>query len=381
MIFLAVPLACLSRRRACPGTVQATIYNPRIELVESLIPRGDIYDRNGVLLPQAPPSTGPQAIQHSAFRRRCCTSGALYPFGGLTYHLLGDIVEKARFGASDTAFVERVNNGRLRGYESAREILPAVRRRRQPNQPELAKLLQRDRDVHLTIDIHLQQRAQTILADALSKAHKTAGAAVILDMETGEILASVNLPAPLEIHPHEPRDPMLVRVAQRANARDDLRPFEDVARFGAYPPGSTFKLVTAIAALRKNPALLQQPETCVRLDDGRTGAKIRGYGNRVIHDDVGDLPHGTLTMSDALRVSCNAYFAQLATYQVGAEKLAETAALFGIRTVRSQRDPDAALRRLRQFLPDSGYGQGEVTASPLQMALVSSAIANHGESD
>jgi cell division protein FtsI/penicillin-binding protein 2 len=120
----------------------------------------------------------------------------------------------------------------------------------------------------------------------------------------------------------------------------------------------------------------------VRLDDGRTGAKIRGYGNKAIHDDAGDLPHGTLTMSDALRVSCNAYFAQLATYQIGAAKLAETAALFGIRTVRPLRDdaknPDAAVRRLTGLLPDSGYGQGEVTASPLQMALVSSTIANRG---
>ena len=301
-----------------PRTIQATIYNPRLELVESLIPRGDIYDRSGILLATSHPDH--LQAHKSDFEQlgvsidHCCqpSDERAYPFGSLTYHLLGDNVEKARFGASDTAFVERVANGRLRGYEYAREILPAVRRRRQPDQPELAKLLARDRDVHLTIDIRLQQRAQQILADALSRAHKTGGAAIILDVETGNILASVNLPAPGEDHPEEPRDPLLVPAAQRAAARDDLRPFEDVARFGAYPPGSTFKLVTAIAALRKDPSLLGQPETCVRLDDGRTGAKVRGYGNKGIHDDVGDVPHGTLTMSDALRVSCNAYFAQLA---------------------------------------------------------------------
>lgn len=370
-----------------PRAIQATIYNPRIELVESLIPRGDIYDRNGILLATSLPD---HLQAHKADLQQLGVSDAalaqsderVYPFGRLTYHLLGDNVEKARFGASDTAFVERVANGRLRGYENAREILPAVRRRREPNQPELAKLLQRDRDVHLTIDIRLQQRAQNILAKALYNAHKTAGAAIVLDVETGSVLASVNIPAPTEAHPEEPRDPLLVEVAQRTRARDVLRPFEDVARFGAFPPGSTFKLVTAIAALRKDPTLLSQSESCVKLEDGRTGAKIRGYGNKVIHDDVGDLPHGTLTMTDALRVSCNAYFAQLATYQVGAAKLAETAALFGIRTVRPLRDdaqnPEAPIRRLVKLLPDSGYGQGEVTASPLQMVLVSSTIANQG---
>ncbi len=378
------------RHSAAPGprTIQATIYNPRLALVESLIPRGDIYDRNGVLLATSHPDH--LQASKSEFEKlgvsidRCCTASEdrSYPFGDLTYHLLGDNVEKARFGASDTAFVERVANGRLRGFENTREILPAVRRRRQPGQPELAKFLQRDRDVHLTIDIRLQQRAQSILAAALSRAHKTGGAAIILDVETGNILASVNLPGPGEAHPEEPVDPMSVRGAERAAAREDLRPYQDVARFGAYPPGSTFKLVTAIAALRKNPALLGQPETCVRLNDGRAGAKIRGYGSKGIHDDIGDMPHGTLTMSDALRVSCNAYFAQLATYQVGAAKLAETAALFGIRAVAPLRsdaqNPDAAVRRLQKLLPDSGYGQGEVTASPLQMALVSSMIANRG---
>jgi cell division protein FtsI/penicillin-binding protein 2/cell division protein FtsW (lipid II flippase) len=370
-----------------PRTVEATIYNPRIELVSSQIPRGDIYDRNGILLATSRwdslQSRSAELEQLGVSVARCCapTEERFYPFGGMTYHLLGDDVEKARFGASDTAFVEKIANGRLRGYEDIREILPAVRRRREPDQPELRKLLARDRDVHLTLDMRLEQRAYKILADALARAHKSAGAAIVLDLDTGGILASVNVPAPGVAHPEEPVDPRLVPPAQRAAARADLRPFEDVARFGAYPPGSTFKLVTAMAALRKNFELLSKTESCVRLEDGRTGARIRGYG-RVIHDDVGDVPHGTIAMRDALRLSCNAYFAQLAAYEVGAAKLAETAALFGIRTVQPLRgdvdNPKAPVRRLRQFLPDAGYGQGEVTASPLEMALVSAAIANQG---
>jgi cell division protein FtsI/penicillin-binding protein 2/cell division protein FtsW (lipid II flippase) len=372
-----------------PGaaTISASIYNPRIALVESQIPRGDIYGRNGVLL--ATSSWNHLENQAAGLKQfgvsldRCCqpSEERFYPFGSVTYHLLGDNVEKARFGASDAAFVEKIADGQLRGYQSIRDILPAVRRRRQPNQPALQKILARDRDVHLTLDLRLQQRALQILTDALSRAHKSAGAAIVIDLDSGAILASVNVPAPLETHPREPLDPMSLPASQRAAAREQLRPFEDVARLGSFAPGSTFKLVTAMAALRKDPALLSQKESCIRLEDGRAGAKINGYG-RVIHDDIGDLPHGTLAMSDALRVSCNAYFAQLAAYQVGAPKLAETASLFGIRTVRPVRadadHPQASILRLRRLLPDSGYGQGEVTASPLQMALVSSVIANQG---
>lgn len=370
-----------------PTFKQAPIYNPRIELVESQIPRGDIYDRNGILLATSLAShLGVQRakLEHLGVSiKRCCdpVTGRVYPFRGLTYHIIGDNVEKARFGATDTGFVEKISNARLRGYESIKDILPAVHRRREPTNPALNQLLALNRDVYLTIDIPLQQSLERIVEEALSQAHKKAAAAIVVDVDSGAILASVNVPAPIDAHPEEPRDPRSVPAAERERTREELRPFEDVARFGAYPPGSTFKLVTAIAALRKNPELYSHPETCVRLDDGRAGARIRGYG-RTIHDDFEDRPHGTLSMFDALRLSCNAYFAQLATYEVGADQLAETAAAFGIRMTAFHRgdstDPEAPVRRLRRLLPDSGYGQAEVTASPLQMARVASAIANHG---
>ena len=69
---------------------------------------------------------------------------------------------------------------------------------------------------------------------------------------------------------------------------------------------------------------------CVRLPDGRVGNYIKG-SKRPIRDDVQDKnPHGTLDMEHGLVVSCNAYFAQLGTYDVGAEALHDTATLLGI---------------------------------------------------
>ena len=82
--------------------------------------------------------------------------------------------------------------------------------------------------------------------------------------------------------------------------------------------------MTAIAALRLDPDLMNKTYRCVRLKDGRAGANITGW-SRPIRDDVGDHPHGTLSMKQALTVSCNGYFAQLGTYDVGARGLHATA--------------------------------------------------------
>jgi cell division protein FtsI/penicillin-binding protein 2 len=72
-------------------------------------------------------------------------------------------------------------------------------------------------------------------------------------------------------------------------------------------------------------------------------------------------------------VSCNAYFAQLGTYDVGSEALFETANLLGI----SVANPDTAAE-LKKALSQSAYGQGEVVASPFQMARVAATVANGG---
>jgi cell division protein FtsI/penicillin-binding protein 2 len=143
----------------------------------------------------------------------------------------------------------------------------------------------------------------------------------------------------------------------------------DRARYGQYPPGSTFKLVTAIAALRLDPALRRRTFQCRTLPDGRAGNVIPGW-NRPIKDDIGDHAHGTIDMQRAIAVSCNAYFAQLGVHDVGSKALAETSAQMGISTG----DP----ANLRRALPFAAYGQGEVLISPFKMARVSATIAAGG---
>jgi cell division protein FtsI/penicillin-binding protein 2 len=143
----------------------------------------------------------------------------------------------------------------------------------------------------------------------------------------------------------------------------------DRARYALYPPGSTFKLVTAMAALRIDPNLEQKQFRCQRLPDGRAGTVIPGW-RKPIRDDVGDSAHGTLSMERAITVSCNAYFAQLGVFSVGAKALSDTAKLLDI--------PAGEIADLQATMPFASYGQGPVLVTPFKMARVVATIANSG---
>jgi peptidoglycan glycosyltransferase len=153
----------------------------------------------------------------------------------------------------------------------------------------------------------------------------------------------------------------------------DANPYLDRARFGLYPPGSTFKVVTAMAAMRKDMQLTHKTYECIRLPDGRVGNYLKN-SKRPIRDDVMDKdPHGTLDMQRGIVVSCNAYFAQLGTYDVGAQALFDTANALGIATASPN-----TVAQLNKSLPQSSYGQGQVVASPFQLVRVAATVANGG---
>jgi cell division protein FtsW (lipid II flippase)/cell division protein FtsI/penicillin-binding protein 2 len=369
-------------------------YNPRLLAAARLIVRGTILDRNGLPMATSRPSdlvkhrTELEALGVSADTACPRPDVRCYPFGGTTFHLLGDLRTRVNWGASNTSFEERDGDSRLRGYDdhaqivpvtdprtgatqrvirrNLRELLPLWRNRFRPGEEAVTKVLDRNRDVRMSIDLRLQVRVAKALASRIQQAGKQRGAAVVLD-ENGDLLAAVSYPWPAAA---AAGGPLGTETDSVRDANDET--LMDRARYGVYPPGSSFKVVTATAALRKDPALEGATFVCERLPDGRVGQRLKGWG-RPIRDDPSDtVPHGTLDLPHALVVSCNAYFAQLGL-KVGSQAMLETARLFEIPL--GQPESPAVLR---DTLPFAAYGQGQVLATPFKMARVAATIAANG---
>ena len=379
-------------------------YNPRVLEAVRLIPRGTIYDRNGLAL--ATNDAGPIAQSSAEYERLGqrladrCANPALrcYPAGPSLFHVLGDANTRLNWSAANTSYVERDGEARLRGFDDRQTvvtthdrdgraiqavrrdftaIVPLVRHRYEPDHPEVRAILERPRDVRITIDAQLQLAVATILARAARASGDGKGAVVVVDAETGELLASASYPWP-NGRP-DTMEPPVLRPADRKPAdrgpvdrNTPADPLLDRARYGLYPPGSTFKMITAAAALRQDPLLSQQTYVCQRLPANRIGARIPGFG-RPIRDDVRDThAHGRIAMHDGIVRSCNAYFAQLAV-ALGPDVMTRTAASAGI-ALNTSRSPE----QVRANLPHAGYGQGEVVVTPLRLARVAAAIGSTG---
>lgn len=332
-------------------------HNPRLNSLARELTRGDVYDRNGVVLATSEWSKLEQNRaryeQLGVAVDKCCSrmDSRLYPFGPVTAHLIGDLRTGDKFHASNSSLIEHDQNHKLQGFADYRELAPLVRYRHQPGNRAMEAMRARDRTVRTSIDIRLQLKATEILERRLRLTRTQRGALVIMNAQSGDVLAMVSAPTP----------------AQATSATPDE--LLDRARYGQYPPGSTFKLVTAIAALRIDPKLEAKRFHCAPLGDGRVGARIPGW-NRPIRDDIGDSAHGNPDMARAIAVSCNAYFAQLGVSEVGAKALIETAGLLDI--------PAGELAQVKQMLPFAAYGQGPVLITPFKMARVAATIADSG---
>jgi len=381
-----------TRTRQADGAVRPQD-NPRLREVARHIPRGAILDRRG--LPIAMDSTldvSAHAKEYAAIGVTPCgvvtavagrstkpgpagrttatppppkTPGErCYPLGGSAFHLLGDTVSKANWAAPNSAFAERDFDARLRGYQDYAELLALWDHRDEPFHLGVRAILDRPRDVKISIDARLQARTAALLARQLGALGLSKGAVVVLDVATGDVLASVSAPWPrLDIG----------RVGMEEDARRPELPLLDRVRYGQYPPGSTFKLVTAAAALRSASDVAERHFDCRPLPDGRVGMQLPRW-RRPIRDDATDhTPHGDVTLDEGIRVSCNAYFAQLGL-AVGPRTLKATADAFDISTSTQGTENDLGAQ-----LPWASYGQAEVVASPFRMARVAATMAARGE--
>ena len=224
---------------------------------------------------------------------------------------------------------------------------------------QLAGGARRGSHVTLTIDSRLQAVADRALGDR----H---GAVVLLDVTTGEVLLSLSKPT---------YDPGRVDEDWAALTRDDARPLYNRVSQGLYVPGSTFKVVTAAAALETG---LLRADTLVSDPTGET--VIDGF--RIT--DSERPPRPTFDFAHAFAWSSNVVFAQVGL-QLGEERLRQQAARFGMGSVlpyELETSPTSLSRTTpmpRVLLASTAFGQGEMLISPLQMAVVAAAIGRDGD--
>ncbi|MCL2454916.1 MAG: penicillin-binding protein 2 [Micrococcales bacterium] len=263
------------------------------------------------------------------------------------------------FGVTGRTGLEQAQNGYLSG-SSDQLVFSRLRDVFLGRPPEGAA-------VETTISPAVQEAALRALGDQ-------EGAIVAIEPSTGRILALVSTPGfdPNELATHDMR---AARSAYETLLTAPGNPLRSKAYQERYAPGSTFKLVVAAAALESGrydaSSTLPAPHTYT---PPQTSRGIGNFGG-------GGCGSDPITLDDSLRVSCNTSFAWLGV-DLGADALRRQAEAFGFNTevtipmlAANSRFP-ASLDAPQTA--QSAIGQFEVQATPLQMAMVSAAIANDG---
>lgn len=321
-------------------TLATDPHNRRLAAYEASIHRGTIFDRRGEIL----------AVSKEGRR--------VYPLGEDAAHVIGFVSQ--RYGRT--------------GLEAAYDRYLLAMNGNDKIKMNINRLLGRPllgNNVIVSLDSRLQQLAMQLLGDRK-------GAVAVLDPGNGEILALVSKPS---------YDPNIIeQPAGRSSGgkvvtvydllqNDKEAPLLNRATQGAYPPGSTFKLITAAGALTTDPGVSRRIFNC------QGSLIIDGFR---LTDTAA---HGRVDFFQALAVSCNSTFARLGL-EMGAERFYQTARAFGL-TLNPWTDVlnEVAYRpgtlthpekMNKPQLGSSAIGQGEVLVNPLQMALVAAAIANEG---
>ncbi|MEO5680943.1 MAG: penicillin-binding transpeptidase domain-containing protein [Acidimicrobiales bacterium] len=223
-------------------------------------------------------------------------------------------------------------------------------------------------DVTLTIRPAVQKAAAAALGSRR-------GAVVAIEPRTGAVLAMVSYPT-FDPNPLAAHDLKAVQRAWNGYQADPAKPMLPRPYRERYSPGSTFKVVTASAAVGSRPDLATKAYPPLR------ALKLRGT-TRDLPNFGGETCGGQLP--ELLRVSCNTGFGQLGL-DLGGPALRDEALSFGwgerppldLPAPAASTFPDLADLRTQPQIATSAIGQLDVTATPLQMALVSCAVANGG---
>ncbi|MBT1070462.1 penicillin-binding protein 2 [Pelotalea chapellei] len=306
-----------------------------------------------------------------------------YKGGIIASHLLGYISEVSEDDLNSQGFsdynpgdyvgkngIERSFESELHGSDGGRQLEVDARGRVLRTISESNPVV--GNSVVLTIDSTIQKKAEKAFGEQ-------AGAAVAMDVNSGEILAFVSNPG---------FDPSLFSGKMppdiwKSYLEDKRRPLENKALTGQYPPGSTFKIITALAGLENH-----------KIDDDRTtvnctGSYKVGTSTFKCWNKKG---HGTTNLKKSLRESCDVFYYQVGG-NVGVDHIAATAKKFmlgaslgiGLKNEKSGLIPTTEWKQKRfgkrwiygETMPVA-IGQGYVLMTPIQLASMISTVANEG---
>lgn len=324
--------------------------NQRLWARRNEVLRGTIYDRN------KNPLTTSEKVD-------ALTQKRTYVNGDLYVHALGYVDSRygltgleENYDAELTSYNKITNNILNLAKDFSKEKLKEMFQNRKEDEVKIGNGL------ITSLDPTLQKLAYDALGD-------NKGAAVALNPKTGEVLAMVSKPT------YNPND--LENAIKAANAgKAENSPLINRVTAGLYPPGSTFKTVTLSSALENMPDVTKRTFN----DTG----KIVFNEKQSLSNDEGEA-NGEINLKDAFRLSSNFVFGTLAM-ELGNDKLKTTAEKFGFNnTIDSEgfKISTSQFPKLTKAevgsIAQTGIGQSSILATPMQMALVASTIANDGK--
>ncbi len=413
-------------------------YNPRIDKLMRLLAAGNVYDRNGLIVATSETTAIQQNID--SLQKAGLTGAELrelmhkrvrrfYPFEEQLFFWTGDYNTRLFWGQANGYFAEAKHLTALRGFGITRELQDSVYTLYQPdrftkpfyktvamsrydytalidglkegidsNAVAIRKIRDKDRNIHLTLDAALQVEIQDSLSHSLFNNKRIS--VVVLDATSGDVLASAVYPLP-NLH-----SPELMELPDRERNRLEIPVTErDLGMTYATAPGSTTKILTAMAALNK----MGMAATEVKYTDI--------YRPEIFRDNkkeqepfIPQVPF--VDMHEAIVNSSNIYFIRMANenhleeemanlylatgmnleqrggynYIYNNDKLKQSADLAAWRNTvlnhdhKQYNNPKYAgtTKRYRSDFSGIAWGQSVLTATPASMARMAGSIANNG---
>ncbi|WP_027625198.1 peptidoglycan D,D-transpeptidase FtsI family protein [Clostridium lundense] len=309
-------------------------YNQRLWAKRNEVLRGTFYDRNMKVLAKS------TRVDKEVQKRQ-------YEGGAIFSHALGYLDVKYGITGLEKRYDKELTSTNIK------DTIDNILKLKGRNEEKYGNSLK------TTLDYNIQKKAYELLGD-------NRGAVVALNPKTGEILAMVSKPS---------FDPNNLAENWKAINENKDRPLLNRATSGLYPPGSTFKAITAVSALENIKNVMDR-----RMDD--TG--VLAFNSKESLKNYNGEALGNIGFREAFVHSSNVFFGQLGI-DIGNAKLKETAEKFyfnknipadGV-VIENSRFPSLKSYEVGN-LAQSAIGQATVLATPMDMALVASTIANDG---